>query len=577
MNRDHRFVGRFAICALVVIATLELAACGGHGGRRSGATAAGGSRPAPASGLAYGSLPPRGTPRAGGTISVGQVAGSTPSYIFPIIPGANATPQTINLIQNLFLPLYNGPKGASPTIDYGLSIGRPPVFSDGDKTVTIAIKRGFKWSDGTPVDADDMVFEIDLLKAAVADRAANWSQYTPGQFPTSVVSATAPSRYKLVIKLDRAYNPNYFLDDQLQDSNGVYPLPATTWNIDRPGGPHLDYTNPANAKKIYDFLSSQGANESGFATNPLWKDVDGPYKLSSFSATDGSYRLTPNPHYGGGPGPYATILATTYPSIAAQLSALRSGGLDVGSIDFAQLGAVRRLRAAGFSVFGGPSFGWLGGVINFEDTTGHFDKIIKQPYVRQALAHLIDQPAYVKSIFNGAAAVNYGPVPNLPVNPFTPANNTSVNGPYPYDPAAAAVAAEGARMEGRAERSDDLPEGRQRRRRVRCRDPGGDAVDVQLGRSAAIGVADQRARRSRVRVRGQDGDRRHRGASVTDVRLPVGELRRRRPECRSATATTGRSPTTAPSSTTTTRPRIRRSIPAACSTPVVSRTRAPTR
>ncbi|MFZ0387255.1 MAG: ABC transporter substrate-binding protein [Solirubrobacteraceae bacterium] len=439
MNRDHRFVGRFAICALVVIATLELAACGGHGGRHSGATAAGGSTPAPASGLAYGSLPPRGTPRAGGTISVGQVAGSTPSYIFPIIPGANATPQTINLIQNLFLPLYNGPKGASPTIDYGLSIGRPPVFSDGDKTVTIAIKRGFRWSGGTPVDADDMVFEIDLLKAAVADRAANWSQYTPGQFPTSVVSATAPSRYELVIKLDRAYNPNYFLDDQLQDSNGVYPLPATTWNIDRPGGPHLDYTNPANAKKIYDFLSSQGANESGFATNPLWKDVDGPYKLSSFSATDGSYRLAPNPHYGGGPGPYATILATTYPSIAAQLSALRSGGLDVGSIDFAQLGAVGRLRAAGFSVFGGPSFGWLGGVINFEDTTGHFDKIIKQPYVRQALAHLIDQPAYVKSIFRGAAAVNYGPVPNLPGNPFTPANNTSVNGPYPYDPSAAAA------------------------------------------------------------------------------------------------------------------------------------------
>ncbi len=105
-----------------------------------------------------------------------------------------------------------------------------------------------------------MVFAIDLLKAAVSERAANWSQYTPGQFPTSVVSATAPSKYKLVIKLDRAYNPSYFLDDQLQDSNGVYPLPATSWNIDRPGGPHLDYTNPANAKKIYDFLSSQGAD-----------------------------------------------------------------------------------------------------------------------------------------------------------------------------------------------------------------------------------------------------------------------------------------------------------------------------
>jgi peptide/nickel transport system substrate-binding protein len=439
MHRDHRFVGRLAICALLVIAALGLAACGGHGGRHSSSTAAAGLTPAPSSGLAYGALPPSGTPRAGGTISVGQVTGSTPSYIFPIIPGANATSPTINLIQNLFLALYNGPKGAAATINQGLSIGQPPVFSDGDKTVTIAIKPGFKWSNGAPVDAGDMVFEIDLMKAAVAERAANWSQYTPGQFPTSVVSATAPSRYELVLKLNRAYNPSYFLDDQLQDSNGVYPLPATDWNIDRPGGPHLDYTNPANAKKIYDFLSSQGSNATGFATNPLWQDVDGPYKLSSFSATDGSYRLAPNPGYGGGPGPYATILVNTYPSITAQLSALRSGGLDVGSIDFSQLGAVQGLKAAGFSVFGGPSFGWLGGVINFEDTTGHFDKIIGQPYVRQALAHLIDQPAYVKTIFKDAAAVNYGPVPNLPVNPYTPANNTSAKGPYPYDPSAAAA------------------------------------------------------------------------------------------------------------------------------------------
>ena len=148
-----------------------------------------------------------------------------------------------------------------------------------------------------------MVFSIDLLKAAVAERAANWSQYTPGQFPTSVVSATAPSKYELVIKLDRAYNPSYFLDDQLQASNGVYPLPATSWNIDRSGGPHLDYTNPANAKKIYDFLSRQGSDASGFATNPLWQDVDGPYKLSSFSATDGSYRLAPNPRLRGWPRP----------------------------------------------------------------------------------------------------------------------------------------------------------------------------------------------------------------------------------------------------------------------------------
>ena len=62
--------------------------------------------------------------------------------------------------------------------------------------MTITIKRGYEWSDGKPVDAADMVFEIDAAEGGgQRERPANWSQYTPGQFPTSVVSVTAPSKY----------------------------------------------------------------------------------------------------------------------------------------------------------------------------------------------------------------------------------------------------------------------------------------------------------------------------------------------------------------------------------------------
>ena len=49
--------------------------------------------------------------------------------------------------------------------------------------------------------------------------------------------------------LTQPYNPGFFLNNNLQDTNNVYPLPSTSWNIAAPGGPHLDYTNPANAKK----------------------------------------------------------------------------------------------------------------------------------------------------------------------------------------------------------------------------------------------------------------------------------------------------------------------------------------
>jgi peptide/nickel transport system substrate-binding protein len=434
----HRFVRGFAICALVIAVALVVAACGssadhsGSGGG-GGSTSSGGS----ASGISYGTLPAKGAQSKGGTITVGQLTGSTPTYIFPIIPGTAATAYTINLIQNVFAPLYNGPRGAKPTIDYRSSIGNKPTFANGGKTVTITLKPGYKWSNGQPVDANDMVFEIALLKAAVKESAANWSQYTPGQFPTSVVSATAPSKYKLVMKLNKAYNPNYFLNNQVQDTNNVYPLPSTDWNIDRVGGPHLDYTNPANAKRIYDFLSAQGKTVSRFATSPLWRDSDGPYRLQSFSATNSSFTMAPNPTYPG-PGPYASVQVNTYTSDTAQLNALESGSLDIGEIFSSQIGAVPQLRSDGYSVFGGPAFGWQGAVINFKDTTGHFDKIIAQEYVRQAIAHLINQPAYVKGIFKNAAAPNYGPVPGVPINPFTPDNNKSADGPYPYDPSMAA-------------------------------------------------------------------------------------------------------------------------------------------
>ena len=438
MTRSHPFLRAFAVCALVVIAALGVAACGGSSSKSSGSSGGSGTSTSPSSaGVPYGALPvSAGTPNKGGTITFGQITGSTPTFIFPIVPGTAATSYTFDLIQNVFAPLYNGPTGATPKIDYSTSIGQKPVFSDGDKTVTITMKSDYKWANGAPVDANDMVFEIDLLKAAVKESPANWSQYTPGQFPTSVVSATAPSKDKLVIKLNKAYNPSYFLNNQLQDTNNVYPLPSTSWNIASTGGPHLNYTNPANAKKIFDYLTSQSKSVSQFATSPIWKDGDGPYKLSAFSATNGSFTLTPNPNYPG-PGPYATIQVNTYTSITAELNALESGSLEVGPVDFSQLGAVPQLKSDGFAVLGGPSFGWKGGVINFEDKTDDFNNVIKQLYVRQAIAHLIDQPAYVKGIFKNAATVNYGPVPQQPTTQYVPDNNKSQGGPYPYSPSTA--------------------------------------------------------------------------------------------------------------------------------------------
>ena len=69
------------------------------------------------------------------------------------------------------------------------------------------------------------------------------------------------------------------------------------------------------------------------------------------------------------------------------------------------------------------------------NTTNHWNIVVAQLYVRQALAHLVDQAGYIKGVFHGYAAVADGPVPSVPISPFTPANAT--NPPYPFSVSAA--------------------------------------------------------------------------------------------------------------------------------------------
>ena len=434
-GRLRRQLGTGAVLATTVLA---VAACGSSSSSSSGGAGGGGNGTVNTSlgTRLYGTLPPAGTPKPGGTVTQGQLTGQTPTYIFPIAPGAQTSTGTISFLTELFMPLYAGPSGAEPKVNPGLSAANTPQFSNGDTTVTIPIKPGLKWSNGQPIVANDVVFWFDLLKAAIKESPANWGQYSPGLMPDNVKSISTSGKYNVVMHLTGPFNPGFFLNNNLQDTNNVYPLPSTAWNIASSGGPHLDYTNPANAKKIYDYLNKAGASVSTFGSNSLWKVNDGPFKLSSFSATNSSYNLAPNPTYGGSPKAQANISVQTYTGYTSEVNAMRGGSLDVGvGIDPSQLAEAPGLKSQGIDIFGGPGWGWFGGQINFKNTTNHFDKVIGQLYVRQAINHLIDQPAIIKGVYKGAAVPAYGPTPSAPTSPYAPASATTPT--YPFSPSTA--------------------------------------------------------------------------------------------------------------------------------------------
>ena len=224
----------------------------------------------------------------------------------------------------MWRPLYWLVNGVEPKELPAMSLADDPVRSNGDTTVTITLKSNYKWSDGQPITSKDVLFWWYEMKAALKENAANWAYYTPGLgIPDQVSSITAPNASTVQMTLTKAVNPTWFWQDEL---GAIQPMPSHAWAKASANGPLLDFTNPANAAAIYNYLSTASKSVSTYASNPLWQVVNGPYKLSAFDATSGALTLVPNASYGG---PHANAMSTisfvSFTSDAAEFNAVKAG------------------------------------------------------------------------------------------------------------------------------------------------------------------------------------------------------------------------------------------------------------
>jgi peptide/nickel transport system substrate-binding protein len=147
----------------------------------------------------------------GGTAYFAEQPETPPDYIFPLVSGEYFTVEnTADLQTLLYEPLYWFGDKASTSIDYSLSIGNAPVYSDGNRVVTITLKH-YLWSNGEPVSARDVIFWIKLLQANPDD----WASYVPGGFPDNVKTATALNATTVRLSLNAAYNPIWYTYNEL--------------------------------------------------------------------------------------------------------------------------------------------------------------------------------------------------------------------------------------------------------------------------------------------------------------------------------------------------------------------------
>jgi len=384
-----------------------------------------------------------GTVVKGGTATVALPAGVTYSWIFPFYAITNASVYNDEQFQFLmYRPLYmfGNNTNTSVAINYPLSPANAPVYSNGGKTVTVTMK-GWKFSNGEPVDADSVLF---FLHMAMAEKA-NWYAYSSGLLPDNVVSATA-SGNTLTMQLNKAYSSIWFTYNQLAELN---PMPES-WDVTSltgapgSGGCTTDSAADKWAKcaAVYTFLTAQSKVATTYATSPLWSVVDGPWKLSSFSTT-GNVTVVPNTKYSGSPKPMlSAVKFVPYTADSTEYTALKTGSLDVGVIpsqDLPQKPANSVLPAtnplgSGYNLQPFYSFGIFYAQPNFNNPTVGY--MVRQLYMRQALQEVMDQPGIDQAIYRGYSLPTSGPAPNAPPgNQWIPAIQTenSSQGPYPFD------------------------------------------------------------------------------------------------------------------------------------------------
>jgi peptide/nickel transport system substrate-binding protein len=390
------------------------AACGGSGGSSSG-----------------------GTKVAGGVATYALPPSTTPNYIFPVMNSTYFSVSNYSYLQYLlYRPLYWFGNGTQPTLNPSLSVADQPTYNG--QQVTINLKN-YKWSNGTPVTAQNVLFFIHMLQAV---GTTEWGAYVPGGFPSNVTGVKAVSPTQLTMTMNKAYSPTWFTYNELSQ---VTPMPKA-W--DRTASGPSDCTdNVSDCKAVFNYLDSQSKAMANWTSSPLWSVVDGPFKLTAFNP-DGHATFAANKSYSGPVKPtlsqYKEVPFTTE---AAEYNVLRAGNAGGQKIDVGYLPTTDAPKKPANATVGAnpvpgytlsPQFSWSINyfVANQQSTTPE-GAVIKQLYFRQALEYLVNQTAVISGPLRGYGLVTQGPVPTYPSSNYLSSTGKQGADPFPYNPSKA--------------------------------------------------------------------------------------------------------------------------------------------
>ncbi|HTZ93124.1 MAG TPA: ABC transporter substrate-binding protein [Streptosporangiaceae bacterium] len=391
----------FAAVGLVVL----LAACGPASSSVGGASA--------------------GASNGGTTVTYAMSPGGTAAYPFPFMGLNQIGFDSIFNIDDfqylVYRPLYWFGIGTKPYVNPELSLAYKPTYQG--NVVTIKLKKTYKWSNGEPVDAQDVVFWMNMMKA----EGENDAYFSPTGLPSDVTNIRTAGKY--VMKMDITtpkFSESWFDNNELSQ---VTPMPMA-WDRTAAGPSHCA-TVVADCKAVFNYLTAQSSKApSTFPTSPLWSVVDGPWKIQRLT-TDGNLTLTYNNSYGGPkvPDHITTFIELPFTSEAAEFNVLQDP-TSSQTIDVGYLPTVDALvPPAGSNVGANPRtlsdyqlsalYPWQLTYFpyNYKNTTGQAP-IFDQTYFREAFQSLVDEEGVIDGPLHGYGKPVFGPVSGFPATKY---------------------------------------------------------------------------------------------------------------------------------------------------------------
>lgn len=307
-------------------------------------------------------------------------------------------------------------------------------ISDDSLVITFHLRQGIKWSDGTPITADDVVFTYnDIILNEDVDTNQRDGQLLPdGTYPV----CAKVDDYTVSFTMSVVFRPA---------------LNSLSFNI-LPKHKLAQYVHKLNPA-----VPAGTFNETWTLDTPLTDLVgNGPWIVSNYQPGV-SVTMTRNPYYYGyDPAGtqlpyYDTIVCPIVTNQDVSMLKFRNGEIDVYGLRPEDIAILLPEGASkGFSVLitDLPGYGTTWFMPNMdiglaEGTDAEKREVYRNVKFRQALAHTIDKATIIQNVFNGLAGAQWSPV-SVP-SPFY-AGRDYYGGPvtennavaFEYDPAKAA-------------------------------------------------------------------------------------------------------------------------------------------